>query len=170
MFCDQTKYQRKIHNNPDCDATASAALFARPAAADSPARPGARAWPPQRSRGLAVELVHELGRGDRAGRGDLRVFATPRRIGYGINRYNAIDSSRCCARTGGNVSAVVRAFGKAPVQVRRWCKRFSLDVSAFRDGGGRAPRAKSARWIGRGRDGSVKAWTTGTASSRLPRS
>lgn len=33
---------------------------------------------------------------------------------------------------GGNVAAVGRALGKAPIQVRRWCSRFSLDLSKFR--------------------------------------
>jgi DNA-binding NtrC family response regulator len=33
----------------------------------------------------------------------------------------------------GNLSAVARALGKAPMQVRRWCSRLSLRVSEFRD-------------------------------------
>ena len=32
----------------------------------------------------------------------------------------------------GNVAAVARAFGKAPIQVHRWMKQLSLDVNAFR--------------------------------------
>lgn len=34
--------------------------------------------------------------------------------------------------TRGNISATARAFGKAPVQVRRWCQRFGIDVERFR--------------------------------------
>lgn len=33
----------------------------------------------------------------------------------------------------GNIAAVGRAFGKAPLQVRRWCQRLSLDIATFRD-------------------------------------
>jgi len=32
----------------------------------------------------------------------------------------------------GNVSAVARAMGKAPVQIRRWLKRFGLDADTYR--------------------------------------
>lgn len=32
----------------------------------------------------------------------------------------------------GNVSAVGRAMGKAPIQIRRWCKRFEIKIGAFR--------------------------------------
>lgn len=32
----------------------------------------------------------------------------------------------------GNVTAVGRMLGKAPIQVRRWCKRFDLKISMFR--------------------------------------
>ena len=32
----------------------------------------------------------------------------------------------------GNVSAAGRALHKAPVQVRRWCRRFAIDLSVFR--------------------------------------
>jgi two-component system nitrogen regulation response regulator GlnG/two-component system response regulator HydG len=32
----------------------------------------------------------------------------------------------------GNVAAVARAMGKAPMQIHRWCKRFGLDPAAFR--------------------------------------
>jgi transposase-like protein len=32
----------------------------------------------------------------------------------------------------GNVAAVARAMGKAPMQVYRWLRRFDIDVSAFR--------------------------------------
>jgi len=32
----------------------------------------------------------------------------------------------------GNVSAVAREMGKAPVQIRRWCKRFDIDLEALR--------------------------------------
>ena len=32
----------------------------------------------------------------------------------------------------GNVAAVARAFGKAPIQVHRWMKQLGLDVNAFR--------------------------------------
>jgi DNA-binding NtrC family response regulator len=34
----------------------------------------------------------------------------------------------------GNVSAVARDMGKARVQIRRWCRRFQLDLPTFRDG------------------------------------
>jgi DNA-binding NtrC family response regulator len=33
---------------------------------------------------------------------------------------------------GGNVSAVGRAMGKAPIQIRRWCHRMQIDLSQFR--------------------------------------
>jgi transcriptional regulator of acetoin/glycerol metabolism len=33
----------------------------------------------------------------------------------------------------GNVAAVARAMGKAPVQINRWMKRFAIDVNSFRD-------------------------------------
>jgi len=36
------------------------------------------------------------------------------------------------AEHGGNVRAVARAFGKDPVQIRRWLRRYGLDASAFR--------------------------------------
>jgi transcriptional regulator of acetoin/glycerol metabolism len=32
----------------------------------------------------------------------------------------------------GNVTAAGRALGKAPIQIRRWCRRFSIDIDAFR--------------------------------------
>lgn len=32
----------------------------------------------------------------------------------------------------GNVTAVGRALGKAPIQIRRWCRRFDIDIAAFR--------------------------------------
>jgi hypothetical protein len=32
----------------------------------------------------------------------------------------------------GNVAAVARAMGKAPVQIRRWARRFQLDPTLFR--------------------------------------
>jgi hypothetical protein len=34
--------------------------------------------------------------------------------------------------TGGNIAATGRAFGKAPAQIRRWCRRIDLDIEAFR--------------------------------------
>jgi DNA-binding NtrC family response regulator len=34
---------------------------------------------------------------------------------------------------GGNVSAVARAMGKAPIQIRRWCQRMQIELSQFRD-------------------------------------
>jgi transcriptional regulator of acetoin/glycerol metabolism len=33
---------------------------------------------------------------------------------------------------GGNVSAVGRAMGKAPIQIRRWCHRMQIELSRFR--------------------------------------
>jgi DNA-binding NtrC family response regulator len=33
---------------------------------------------------------------------------------------------------GGNVTAVGRAMGKAPIQIRRWCRRLQIDLSQFR--------------------------------------
>jgi transcriptional regulator of acetoin/glycerol metabolism len=33
---------------------------------------------------------------------------------------------------GGNVSAVGRAMGKAPIQIRRWCRRMQIELSPFR--------------------------------------
>jgi sigma54-dependent transcription regulator len=32
----------------------------------------------------------------------------------------------------GNVTAVGRSLGKAPIQIRRWCRRFAIEISAFR--------------------------------------
>jgi DNA-binding NtrC family response regulator len=32
----------------------------------------------------------------------------------------------------GNVTAVGRSFRKAPTQIRRWCRRFGLDIGSFR--------------------------------------
>jgi len=32
----------------------------------------------------------------------------------------------------GNVAAVGRAMGRAPIQIRRWCERFDIDLAAFR--------------------------------------
>ena len=32
----------------------------------------------------------------------------------------------------GNVAAVARVMGKAPVQVRRWCQRMQIELSQFR--------------------------------------
>jgi len=32
----------------------------------------------------------------------------------------------------GNISAVARALGKAPVQIRRWLRRYGLDPDRFR--------------------------------------
>ena len=58
-------------------------------------------------------------------------------------------------QTRGNVTAAGRAMGKAPIQVRRWCARFGIDLASFRvrddsmlltpgDGDGGAPAAASA--------------------------
>jgi DNA-binding NtrC family response regulator len=33
---------------------------------------------------------------------------------------------------GGNVAAVGRALGKAPIQIRRWCQRMQIELSQFR--------------------------------------
>ena len=33
---------------------------------------------------------------------------------------------------GGNIAAVGRAMGKAPIQIRRWCHRMQIDLSKFR--------------------------------------
>ena len=33
---------------------------------------------------------------------------------------------------GGNVTAVGRAMGKAPIQIRRWCRRMQIELSHFR--------------------------------------
>ena len=33
---------------------------------------------------------------------------------------------------GGNIAAVGRAMGKAPIQIRRWCLRMQIDLSKFR--------------------------------------
>jgi len=32
----------------------------------------------------------------------------------------------------GNVTAVGRMLGKAPIQIRRWCRRFSIEIASFR--------------------------------------
>ena len=32
----------------------------------------------------------------------------------------------------GNVTAVGRAMGKAPIQIRRWCRRLQIELSQFR--------------------------------------
>jgi transcriptional regulator with PAS, ATPase and Fis domain len=34
--------------------------------------------------------------------------------------------------THGNVTAAGRAMNKAPIQIRRWCRRFAIDLSSFR--------------------------------------
>jgi transcriptional regulator with GAF, ATPase, and Fis domain len=36
------------------------------------------------------------------------------------------------ARHGGNVAAVARDLGRAPLQIRRWCRRYGLDPDEFR--------------------------------------
>ncbi len=36
-------------------------------------------------------------------------------------------------RHAGNISAVARDMGKERVQIRRWCKRFEIDVTSYRD-------------------------------------
>jgi transcriptional regulator of acetoin/glycerol metabolism len=36
------------------------------------------------------------------------------------------------AREAGNVAAVARAMRRAPVQIRRWCRRLRIDLAAFR--------------------------------------
>ncbi len=33
----------------------------------------------------------------------------------------------------GNVAAVARSFGKEPIQIRRWCRRFRIEIASFRD-------------------------------------
>jgi DNA-binding NtrC family response regulator len=33
----------------------------------------------------------------------------------------------------GNVTAVGRGLGKAPIQVRRWCRRYGIEIAMFRD-------------------------------------
>jgi transcriptional regulator with GAF, ATPase, and Fis domain len=33
---------------------------------------------------------------------------------------------------GGNVTAVGRAMGKAPIQIRRWCRRLQIELAQFR--------------------------------------
>jgi transcriptional regulator of acetoin/glycerol metabolism len=35
-------------------------------------------------------------------------------------------------RTGGNVAAVARELDRAPLQIRRWCRRLQIDVAQFR--------------------------------------
>src|SRR5207248_2215218 len=32
----------------------------------------------------------------------------------------------------GNVAAAGRQLGKAPIQIRRWCRRFGIDLAGFR--------------------------------------
>ncbi len=39
---------------------------------------------------------------------------------------------RVLTETAGNVAATGRHLGKAPIQIRRWCDRFGIDVNAFR--------------------------------------
>ncbi len=34
--------------------------------------------------------------------------------------------------SGGNVTAAGRAMQKAPIQIRRWCRRFGIDLASFR--------------------------------------
>lgn len=34
--------------------------------------------------------------------------------------------------TGGNVMAAARQMDKAPIQLRRWCRRFGIDLAEFR--------------------------------------
>ena len=34
--------------------------------------------------------------------------------------------------SGGNVTAAGRSLGKAPIQIRRWCRRFGIDLASFR--------------------------------------
>lgn len=56
---------------------------------------------------------------------------------------------------GGNVSAVGRALKKAPVQIRRWCRMFSMDAASFRAGAPQpttpsaALRLRTRRWVAR---------------------
>jgi transcriptional regulator of acetoin/glycerol metabolism len=33
----------------------------------------------------------------------------------------------------GNVTAVGRGLGKAPIQIRRWCRRYGIEIASFRD-------------------------------------
>lgn len=40
---------------------------------------------------------------------------------------------RVLYETRGNVSATARALNKAPMQIRRWCRRLAIDLSSFRD-------------------------------------
>jgi len=35
----------------------------------------------------------------------------------------------------GNVTAVGRSLGKAPMQIRRWCRRYGIEIASFRDQG-----------------------------------
>ncbi|MCE9575023.1 MAG: hypothetical protein K8W52_17870 [Deltaproteobacteria bacterium] len=44
-------------------------------------------------------------------------------------RQRLIDVLR---ESNGNVIAAARAMSRAPIQVRRWCRRFGVDVSGFR--------------------------------------
>jgi hypothetical protein len=43
-------------------------------------------------------------------------------------------------KASGNVASVARTLGKAPVQIRRWAKRFGLDVDRFRGDDDEEPR------------------------------
>jgi DNA-binding NtrC family response regulator len=46
-----------------------------------------------------------------------------------VLRERVIDLLR---QHGGNVSAVGRAMGKAPIQIRRWCRRMQIELAHFR--------------------------------------
>ncbi len=48
---------------------------------------------------------------------------------------------RALMETGGNVTATGRRFGKAPIQIRRWCARLGIDLASFRAATGRAKSA-----------------------------
>jgi len=68
----------------------------------------------------ASELVNELRRS---------TLADEER-GFSPRKLQLVEELR---RHTGNVAAVARHFGRAPVQIRRWIKRYSIDLASFRD-------------------------------------
>jgi hypothetical protein len=56
-------------------------------------------------------------------------FAPPSRPEDRALRERLIEVLR---ESGGNVSAAARAMDKAPIQIRRWCRRFAIDLASFR--------------------------------------
>jgi len=63
---------------------------------------------------------------------DLAEFRGPELQREQLREQQRCELAAMLREHGGNLSAVGRALGRAPVQIRRWCQLFSLDVTAFR--------------------------------------